>query len=137
MISNLMKKKIYIGSSLTHAPEEFKTAIETLKKNLRNDYEILDFIGLVNGTPEDVYEWDLNCVKSCDLFVADCTYPAIGLGMEIGIAISYNKNTLVIAHTDAKVTRIVLGITHPNFTLKRYSDHNEVLEFLKDKLQSL
>ena len=132
-----MKKKIYIGCSLTQAPEEFKEAIESLKDNLRADYEILDFIGLVNGTPQDVFVWDLKCVRTCDLFVADCTHPAIGLGMEIGIALENNKPILIVAEENAKVTRIVLGINHPKTSLKTYKDHTEVIEFIKEKMKQV
>jgi nucleoside 2-deoxyribosyltransferase len=132
-----MKKKIYIGCSLTQAPEEFKEAIETLKDNLRADYELLDFIGLVNGTPKDVFEWDINCVKTCDLFVADCTHPAIGLGMEIGVAIENNKPMLIVSEEGARVTRIVLGIDRPNVTLKRYNDHSDVIGFIKEKMEQV
>lgn len=132
-----MKKKIYIGCSLTHATEEFKEAVEILKNNLRKDFEILDFIGLVKGTPQDVYEWDINNVRTCDLFVADCTYPSIGLGMEIGAAIEHNKPTLIVVQEEAKVTRMVLGITHPKFSLKHYNDHDDVLQFIKEKIKTL
>ncbi len=133
----MKKKKLYIGCALTHASEEFKTAIETLKAELRHDYEILDFIGLVKGTPQDVFAWDLHCVRASDLFVADCTYPAIGLGMEIGTALAENKKMLVIAHEDAKVTRIVLGITHPRVTFKRYGNHAEVIAMIREQIEKL
>jgi nucleoside 2-deoxyribosyltransferase len=126
-----MKKKLYIGCSLTQAPEEFKNAIEKLKNELRKDYEILDFVGLVNGTPKDVFEHDTYCVKSCDLFIADCTYPAIGLGYELGVAIMLDKPILAIAHKDAKVTRLVLGVTNPNYSFYRYDKLSEVVPLIK------
>jgi nucleoside 2-deoxyribosyltransferase len=130
-----MKKKIYIGCALTHAPEEFRIAIAELKDKLRKDYEILDFVGLEKGTPQEVFEWDMNCVRRCDLLVADCTHPAIGLGMEIGIAIENDKAMLIVAHADAKISRAIIGITSPKATIKRYTDHNEVLEFITEKLK--
>lgn len=132
-----MKKKIYIGCSLTHATEEFKSGIELLKNKLRSDYEILDFLGLTKGTPQDVYKWDINNVRTCDLFIADCTYPSTGLGMEIGAAIENDKPTLIVAHEDAKVTRIVLGITHPKFTFHRYNDPMEVAELIKERVKTI
>jgi hypothetical protein len=36
--------KIYIGCSLTHAPDSYKKEIEELKSILREKYEILDFL---------------------------------------------------------------------------------------------
>src|SRR3989344_928411 len=111
-----MKKKIYVGCSLTHAPDEFKTAIELLKKHLSQKYEILEFVGLVKGTAKDVFEWDTKCVKECDMFLADCTHPGIGLGYELGVAVEKNKPILAVAHKDAKVSRVILGVTAKNYT---------------------
>jgi nucleoside 2-deoxyribosyltransferase len=123
-------KKIYIGCSLTHSTEEYKQNINKLKDILREKYEILDFIGLVDGTNQDVYEWDSKCVKSCDLFVMESTYPSTGLGMEFGIAMYENKPILAIAQSDAKVTRMLLGVTYPKFEFHRYDDILSVVELI-------
>jgi len=130
------KPKLYIGCSLTQAPEEFKQAVESLKDSLRDRYEVLDFIGLVKGTPTDVYHWDVqHCVGGCDLFVAICDYPAIGLGYELATAIeSLHKPVLAVAHKDARITRLVLGIDAPRFEFKRYDNLPDVAKFIDDKL---
>jgi hypothetical protein len=132
-----MKKKVYIGCALTHASEDFRKAIVELKENLRKDFDVLDFIGLENGTAKDVYEHDLNCVRTSNLFVADCTYPSIGLGIEIGAAIEDNKQTLIVVHKDAHVTRMILGITAPTVSFRRYNDYAEVLEFIRERLKQV
>ncbi|MEK7063393.1 MAG: hypothetical protein AAB955_01735 [Patescibacteria group bacterium] len=120
---------LYIGCSLTQAPEGFKQNVEELKQTLRtNGHTVLDFIGLVAGTAKDVYEWDIHqCVEKCDVFVAICDYPAIGLGYELGVAVEkLNKPTLVLAHTDAKITRLVQGIECPNYAIVRYSSFSDI-----------
>jgi nucleoside 2-deoxyribosyltransferase len=127
-------KKIYVGCSLTHASPEFIEKINELKENLKGKYEILEFIGLVNGTAKDVFEWDSNCVKSSDLFIAICDYPSIGLGIEIGIAIENNKNTIAVAHKDAKVTRMVQGAESESFTFIRYENLADVLSVIEAEL---
>lgn len=132
-----MKKKIYVACALTHAPEEFREGIEQLKGWLRKDHDILDFMGVKNGTPEEIFTHDLGCVRRCDLVVADCTHPSIGLGMELGVAIERDKPILVVAKNGAKVSNIVFGITHPKFSLKQYQDSSEVVEFVKEKILSL
>jgi len=132
-----MKKKIYIGCSLTHAPDDFKVAIEDLKNKLRKSYEILDFVGLAAGTPEEVFEWDTNCVRTCDLFVADVTHPAIGVGYELGVALEMGKPVLAVAHKDAKVTRLVLGVTSKNFSLYRYGSVEEVEKKIEKKIKAI
>src|SRR5436305_766185 len=105
-------KKIYVGCSLTHSPDEFRDAIDLLKKKLAEKYEVLEFLGLIKGTAQEVFDWDTKCVRGCDLFLADCTYPALGLGYEIGVALENNKPTIAIAGKEAKVTRLLLGVTN-------------------------
>src|SRR5882724_9174860 len=93
------KAKIYIGCSLTHAPEAFRVAVESLKQELRQQFEVFDFLGLVAGTAEDVYRWDINkCVAEADVFVAICDYTSLGLGYEIGTAVEkHHKPVLAVA----------------------------------------
>ena len=118
--------KIYIGCSLTHAPQEFKDAIAALQDRLRAKHTILDFVGLVAGTPQDVFRHDTQCVLDADLFVAECSYPSIGLGYELATALWHNKPVLALAHADARVTRLVLGVDHPLFTMERYTAYTDI-----------
>lgn len=133
----MKKKVIYVGCSLTHATEEFKEAVEGLKKELSKTYTVTDFLGLIKGTAQDAYKTDIGNVKNCDLFVAECSYPSTGLGIELGTAISLEKPILAVAHTAARVTRLVQGITHPRFTFRRYDDMSEIVYFVEEKLASL
>ena len=86
-------------------PREFKKEIENIKNILRKEYEVMDFVGLVAGTPHDVYQWDIHrCVATCDVFIAICDFPAIGLGYELGVAIEkLHKPTLALAREDVEV----------------------------------
>ena len=99
--------------------------MEALKDVLRDDYEVFDFVGLTDGTAEDVYRWDIErCVADCDIFIAICDYPSIGLGWELNEAIRLGKPTLGVAHEESPVTRLVLGAAEvkSNFVFERYSD---------------
>jgi hypothetical protein len=112
--------KVYVGCSLTQAPEEFKSSVEGFKDKLRTmDYDIFDFVGLVDGTARDVYEWDIKrCVGTCDIFVGICDYPSIGLGWELGEAVRLGKFAMAVAHADASVTRLVLGAAEAESSLQ-------------------
>lgn len=136
MIHNT-KKIIYVGCSLTHATEEFKDSIEQLKKELGKVHTVIEFLGLIKGTAKDAFKTDIGNVKSCALFVAECSHPSTGLGIEIGTALSLDKPILAIAHRDAKVTRLVQGVTHPKFTFRRYDDMRTIVDFVEEKLASL
>lgn len=129
--------KIYIGCSLTHSSTEYKQSIDDLKNLLRPNFEILDFVGLVNGTAQDVFEWDTNCVKTCDLFVMDCTYPAIGMGYELGIALTCGKPVLAVAREGTIVSRLVLGVTDPKFSFEWYGQMDEITSIIHTKASNL
>jgi len=128
--------RIYVGCSLTQAPPDFCAAVEALKTELRNHYEVFEFVGLVNGTAADVYHWDVHhCVADCDLLVAICDYPSIGLGYEIAAAIErYNRPVLAVAHHDTRITRVVLGIDSPRFSMERYQDMGEIVSMVQKRL---
>lgn len=127
--------KIYVGCSLIHASDEFRQSVEDVKQKLRSiGHEVFDFVAMTQGEPKDVYQWDIhNCVKNCDLFVAICDLPSIGLGYELGFAVEkLGKLVLAVAHKEAKVSRLVLGIDHPNFQFKTYDDMSEIPNFVTE-----
>ena len=129
-----VKPRIYIGCALTHAPEEFKREVELLKTSLRMDgYKLLEFLGLVAGTERDVYRWDIHhCVATCDFFVAICDHTSIGLGYELAVAVEKLKlPVLAVAHRDAKVTRMILGIESRRYEFKRYDTLDDVARMVR------
>jgi hypothetical protein len=130
-----MKIKVYVGCGLTKAPKKFRKKVDRLKELLGDEYEIFDFIGLEKGTVTDVYHWDIHrCVAQCQLFVAVCDYPAIGLGYEMGVAIEkHGTPTLALAHEKSKITRLVLGIDHPNYTFQRYRTIKDIVRLVREK----
>lgn len=124
-----MKKKLYIGCSLTQAPKDFIKQVAKLKDSLRKDYDVLDFVGLEAGSNKDVYDWDINnCVRNCDIFLAITDHPSVGLGWELAIANELGKPILAVAHKDASITRLLLGAVEAcdNMNMFRYEDIDEV-----------
>lgn len=119
------KPDLYVGCSLTHAPEDFKENVEATKVALGKNWEVMQFLGLTNGTAEDVYEQDIvRNVGGCDAFVGICDHPSIGLGWELSTATTLGKPTLALAHKDTKLTRLILGAPAFNPTMRviRYED---------------
>jgi hypothetical protein len=126
MAGNAEKKKLYVGCGLTLASQEFKDHVEELKGELRRDWDVLEFLGLVAGSAADVYQRDIvENVGSCDAFVAIADEPSIGLGYELAIAVEqHRKPVLATAHVNSKVTRMLLGAAevHPNMAFEQYED---------------
>ena len=130
---------LYVGCALTHATEEFKQNVQTLKDRLREVCHVLEFIGLVNGTEKDVYDHDINvCVRGCNLFVGICDQASIGLGYELAVQVEDRKMpALAVAHIGSKVTRLVLGIDQPNFEFRNYTDFNDLYNIIVKKIETL
>ncbi len=132
-------KKVYIACALTQAPPKFEKAVEAFKRQLRKKFPLVaffNFVGLEKGTPRDVYQWDIgHCVKDCDLLIAICDYPAIGLGYELGVAIEkWHKYVLAVANEESKLTRLLLGISDPRFELVRYRNLSDLIPLIAKKL---
>jgi hypothetical protein len=125
MANDIEKKKLYVGCGLTLASEEFKSRVEDLKDRLSKNWEIMQFLGLVDGTAEDVYRKDIiENVGGCDAFLGVCDEPSIGLGWELCESTGLKKPTLAVAHMGSKVTRMVLGAPafHSTMKFRRYED---------------
>lgn len=132
----LSKRKIYVGCALTEASDSFKSCVEAFKELLRKQgYEVFDFVGLVTGTPADVYNWDIgHCIADCDAFIAICDLPSIGLGYELCEALRLGKPVLAVAHTDARVTRLVQGAAEvePDLQFVRYDALSDLLPLVAE-----
>ena len=123
----IARKKLYVGCSLTLAPQIFKDKVEQTKARLKDDWDVLEFLGLTAGTEVDVYQVDiLENVRNCDAFVAIADEPSFGLGWETREAVLLRKPTLLLAHAASKVTRLALGAPHffpdQHFEFRRYDD---------------
>jgi hypothetical protein len=131
--------KLYIGCSLTQAPSGFAEAVDKVKDALRADFEVLDFLGLEKGTAMDSYLVDIRRnVATCDVFVAICDYPAIGLGIELGAAIeAYHKPVLALAQTGATVSRMVRAVPVPNYQFVRYDALEDVPSLVRNYIKHL
>lgn len=132
--------KVYVACSLTHAPEEFRNAVEKLKERLRDVCCVLYFKGLSDeNLPHDIYVHDIDgCVHQCSLLVAICDYPSTGLGWEMATqAESRKKPVLAVAHEDSKVTKLILDPRLSGYEFRRYKDlcedvYGMVVERIKD-----
>lgn len=121
--------KVYVGCALTHAPESFKLAVEELKKKLGEvpGVQVLQFLGLVDGTSRDVYIHDIiECVGMCDIMFAICDYASIGLGWEMATQVGRGKRLLAFGHREAKITRLILDPPITRYSFHRYDDFEEI-----------
>ncbi len=118
---------LYVGCGLTYASQYFRHTVDSLKGKLRDEHGlyVFDFVGLENGTDEDVYRWDIDhCVATCDAFLSIHDYPGDGLGWETATAAARGIPILSTAHHNSRVSRLITGAAKvwPNITFARYDD---------------
>lgn len=126
--------KVYVGCGLTHASEEFKQKVAELKEKLKliPGVQVLEFLGLVGGTPRDVYIHDIdNCVRKCDIMIAICDEPSTGLGFEIAVQAGRGKPLLAFGHRDSKITRLILDPPLPNYSFYRYETFDGIYRIVE------
>jgi hypothetical protein len=104
---------------------------------LKDDFEILEFLGLVDGTSKQVFDHDAKCVLGSDLFVAICDYPSLGLGVELGIAFQGGKKTLVLSRQGVKVSRMVLGMESQNIKFDHYQNNDDLPGIIRAYFQQI
>ncbi len=122
----MSKNKIYVGCSLYNADKAFVKEVLGFKDSLRDKYDILDFFPEGEASIEEIVKTDLQNVASCDLFVAICDLPSIGLGVEIGKANELKKHTLLCSKI-SDISRMVRGNNYENensrfFVYKSFQD---------------
>ncbi len=132
----MKKLKLYVGCGLTLAPEEFRVWVEeVLKPLLREHFEVLQFAGLGDHTPEQVYEMDVEgCVARCDLFLAIQDFPSTGLGIEQAEAVKfYHKPTLCVGRNgwlkERRISKCPVGMRkNPLCTYEEYCTAEDIVQ---------
>ncbi len=131
------KPTIYLGCALTLAPKSFLKDIEYLREEIGKHAIVLDFLGLHHPSAGEVFQYDTNCVRRCDLFVANVTHPSLGLGVEFGVAVEQRKPIITVAEEGATVSRFVFGYGDPYHYSLRYKNIKQAARFITKKIKEL
>lgn len=132
--------KIYVGCALNDAPENFKNAVADLKEQLEErGHAILHFRGQQTTDVREVYQQDIHtCVQECDIMLAICDFPSLGLGYELATMVEkHGKPVLAVAHQDTSISMLIRGIDHSHFTFRQYADFADIEEILEEKMQGI
>jgi len=106
--------KVYIACALTHVPRnhfaEYASFLHGLAGSVAKDGANEVKYALVNSDPQLgtkplderarlCYHWDARMVHEADVVVAECSFPSIGLGIELQIA-TENETPIIIIFRD-------------------------------------
>lgn len=126
---------IYIGMSLTHATHQFREQFGTQLPRLltRAEFEVVPFVGLTDGTSQDVYDTDIERVATADYMLALCDMPSIGLGMELQTRIMTGMPLVVAWKRGTVISRMVTGaVVRHGLKICAYDDISDIVRTCSD-----
>ena len=125
--------KIYFACSITGGRQYEKTYQSITKFLLDRGYDvptahlaesnILELEEIAG--PRDVYDRDVNWIRSSDILLAEVSVPSHGVGYEIGYALGLRKPVLCLYDADRAVSKMISGNPDPLLRVVAYKDLDE------------
>ena len=132
--------KVYFAGAIRGGREDadlYKTIISYIEKYAVvltkhvGDLSLRAIEGMPNRTAE-IYRQDIEMLETCDLVIAECTTPSLGVGYELAYAEKLHKPCfLFYRKSKRRLSAMLLG--NPYFSVTAYTSEEELYEAL-DKL---
>lgn len=87
--------------------------------------------------PQEVYARDVNWIAGCQALVAEVSTPSHGVGYEIAYALHLGIPVLCCYRQGRRVSKMILGNTHPNLRVVAYEQPIEIQPILTEFLTSI
>lgn len=84
-----------------------------------------------NLSLKEIYDRDVEWLKSSELIVAEISIPSLGIGYELGLAESLGKKVICLYDINADKTLSAMIGGNDNFEIVKYNSIDEVLEYLE------
>lgn len=132
-----MKKKIYFAGSIRGGRDDaslYERIIDYIKQT---DIVLTEHIGNLNLSPLEqgddkdtlIYIQDTSWIRECDILIAECTFPSLGVGYELSFAENLNKPCHILFNKDkTKLSAMLNG--NQNFNIYPYSSDEEIYQIL-------
>ena len=144
--------KIFFGMAMSNVPLAFK---ETHEDNMQLLVKMISvevkgskvLSGNNRPAPIDrsdynvddnkiLYRWYRDLIFESDIFVADISYPSTGLGLELHMAIMFEKPTYLFLHTQYNSAETLSRMVHGIPSLRQLVRY-ESIQSLKGKLSNI
>ena len=130
-------KKIYFSGSIRGGRTDqglYASLIDYMK---RNHIVLTEHIGFQNAaspmSDEDIYSRDIHWLKECDLVVAECSTPSLGVGYELAYAEKLNKPVYILCREDVNLSAMLQG--NPYFRMFFYERVEQIYTYLDEILE--
>lgn len=85
---------------------------------------------------EEVYARDVRWVRECDALIAEVSTPSHGVGYEIALALQLGKPVLCCYRYGRRVSKMILGNSEPNLTVRGYHNMDDALYVIQSFLRT-
>lgn len=135
-----MHKKIYFAGSIRGGRSDAALYRDIIRYINETDTVLTEQVGDLNrsvleqGRNKDalIYEKDIAMLKTCDIVIAECTVPSLGVGYELAYAEKLNKPVYVFyRHKDTQLSAMITG--DPYFHIESYDSVSD----LKEKIHKI
>lgn len=134
--------KIYFAGSIRGGREDaalYQRAISFINET---DTVLTEQVGdlsrsiLEQGRDKDslIYEQDTNWLRQCDMVIAECSHPSLGVGYELAYAEKLGKPVHIFYRPkDTQLSAMLTG--DPYFHIHPYSNDEELFMLIKEVLK--
>ena len=137
-------KKIYFAGSIRGGRQD-ANLYQTMIKHIKQKHIVLtEHVGDLTVSPyEDgnnhdcaIYLQDTQWLKECDLVIAECSCPSLGVGYELAYAERYHKPVYILYnHTKTVLSAMLTGNSY--FRIESYSNDDELFIVLDHILNAI
>ena len=131
-----MNKKIYFAGSIRGGRVDaslYNRMISFMKKDnivLTEHIGNMDISIQESNYDQDIYQQDTNWIQECDVLIAECTCPSLGVGYELAYAEKLNKEVHIFYHSNnCQLSAMLKGNSY--FNIHPYTEENEIYATLE------
>lgn len=137
-----MKKKVYFAGSIRGGREDAALYQRVIAHINQTDQVLTEQVGdlsrsiLEQGRNKDalIYQQDTSMLKACDLVIAECTRPSLGVGYEMAYAEQLHKPVYIFyRHQEAQLSAMLAG--DPYFHIQSYDTEAQLLQAVDEILK--
>ena len=132
-----MNKKVYFAGSIRGGRADASLYHDMIAHINLTDHVLTEHVGDLNKSVLEqrrnkdqlIYDQDTAWLRECDLVIAECTCPSLGVGYELAYAEKYNKPVYIFYRPDeVQLSAMLTG--DPYFSIHPYTSKEEILTAL-------
>lgn len=138
-----MNRKIYFAGSIRGGRADAELYSRLIAFISENDRVLTEHVGDLSLSVNErgprgdsaIYEQDTAWIRECDLLIAECTTPSLGVGYELAYAEKLNKPCHIFYdRTCASLSAMLTG--DPYFRIHPYGNEDELFGMLGEVLKN-